>query len=94
MTISKDAAAVTALRAMEFLAGSDDLLGVFLGATGLDRDALAQQLAEPEFQAAVLDFLLMDDAWVLDFAAFAELPPETVQQARAALPGGGVPHWT
>lgn len=83
-----------ALRAVEFLAGSEDLLGVFLGSTGQDRDALAVQLAEPEFQAAVLDFLLMDDAWVLDFAAFAEVSPEQVLQARAALPGGGVPHWT
>jgi hypothetical protein len=37
----------------------------------------------------VLDFLLMDDAWVVAFCDAAGLPYEAPMRARAALPGGG-----
>ena len=41
-----------------------------------------------------LDFLMQEDAWVLDFCGQNGLPPITLQSARAALPGGALPHWT
>lgn len=66
----------------------------FLGATGMTEQDLRQSLEEPEFLAAVLDFIVMDDQWVLSCANFAGIAPETLIQARQALPGGNLPHWT
>ncbi|TCP60832.1 uncharacterized protein DUF3572 [Rhodovulum bhavnagarense] len=83
-----------ALRALTWLVGNDELLPVFLGATGAGEDDLRARAAEPEFLASVLDFLLMDDAWVLSFCAAEGVPGETVMRARVGLPGGTGPHWT
>ena len=83
-----------ALRALAWLAGNDELLPVFLGSTGAALGDLRGRAREPEFLASVLDFLLMDDAWVTGFAAAEGVRPESLAEARAALPGGGNPHWT
>ena len=83
-----------ALQALGWLAGREDLWGVFLGATGAQAADLRARAEDPEFLASVLDFLLMDDDWVCAFAADAGLAPETIAPARAALPGGGLPNWT
>ena len=42
----------------------------------------------------MLDFLLMNDAWVRQFCAAQDLPPDMPFRARQALPGGGEVHWT
>ena len=49
---------------------------------------------EPEFLGAVLDFLMMDDAWVVGFCDAQGLKYETPMMARAALPGGAQMSWT
>jgi hypothetical protein len=49
---------------------------------------------DPEFLGFVLDFLLSDEAALLDFARETEIPPDRPLRARAALPGGALPHWT
>lgn len=87
-------AEILALQALGWLAAQDDLLGVFLGAGGVSQADLTARADDPEVMAAVLDFILMDDAWVTGFCAAHGLPPETPMQARAALPGGADPHWT
>lgn len=91
---AREDAETVGLRALAWLAAEEGLLDVFLGASGLAAEDLRHRAGEVEVLAAVLDFLLMDDRWVLDFAAEAGLPPEAVAQARAALPGGALPHWT
>ena len=48
----------------------------------------------PEVLAAVLDFLMMDDAWITAFCDGLGLPYDRVAMARAALPGGQPHHWT
>ncbi|MGY6632185.1 MAG: DUF3572 domain-containing protein [Alkalilacustris sp.] len=90
----RESAEMVALRALAWLMGPADLGDVFLGASGLDAEGLRDRAGDPEVLAAVLDFVLMDDAWVTGFAAAAALPPEAVLRARAALPGGALPHWT
>ena len=87
-------AEVLALTALGWLAAQDDLLAGFLGASGASLDDLRARAADPAFLGAVLDFVLMDDAWVLGFAAHAQVPPDMVLRARAGLPGGDLPHWT
>lgn len=89
-----DKAEEIALQALGWMAEDGDRIGRFLGATGLapgDLRALAQ---EPEFLAAVLDFVLAEDAHVLALAARTGLAPEAITRARTALPGGNLPHWT
>ncbi|MCV2881396.1 DUF3572 domain-containing protein [Actibacterium sp. XHP0104] len=83
-----------ALQALAWLAGQDDLLGVFLGASGASVGDLAAQAASAEFQGAVLDFLTMDDAWVIAFCDAHGLKYEAPMMARQALPGGAQINWT
>ena len=90
----RESADEIALRALAWLVGNDELLPVFLGATGASEADLRGRVQEPEFLGSVLDFLLMDDAWVMAFCTAADLPCEAPMRARSALPGGGDPHWT
>ena len=92
--MQREAAETLALRALGWLVGNDEILPVFLGSTGSALADLRGRAREPEFLASVLDFLLMDDAWVTGFAAAEGIRPESLAEARAALPGGGNPHWT
>ncbi|MEV8465501.1 DUF3572 domain-containing protein [Fluviibacterium sp. DFM31] len=92
--MTRDAAQVVALQAVGFLAATDDLVSVFMGATGIAREDLIAGIETPEVQAAVLDFVLMDDQWVLAFAKETGQPPEAIALARASLPGGEDRHWT
>lgn len=89
-----DEAQTIALQALAWIAGNDDLFPAFLAATGASFDALRTRAADPLFLAAVLDFLLQEDPWVLDFCQAMALPPASLQSARTALPGGELPHWT
>ncbi len=82
------------LQAVAWLAAQDELLPVFLGATGASEADFRVGLEDPDFQGSVLDFILMDDAWVSAFCAAQGLGPEVPMQARQALPGGGQVHWT
>ena len=90
----QEAAETLALRVLGWLADSEDLFPVFLGATGASADDLVTNAAKPEFLAAVLDFLLTDDAMVIAFCDAAALPYEAPNQARSALPGGDLINWT
>lgn len=94
MALSQDAVEQVALKAITWLAGNDELLPVFMGATGADEAAFRSGLSSAEFQASVLDFLLMDDAWVIAFCDSEGLPYDRLMRARAALPGGEQVHWT
>lgn len=92
--ISEESAETIALRALGWLAGKDDLLGVFMGATGASRDDLRERAGDADFLGSVLDFLMMDDAWVVEFCDQAGLEYHDPMQARATLPGGAQVNWT
>lgn len=94
MSTSTDAAETLALQALGWLVTNEELLPVFLGSTGASEGDLRQSTGDPVFLGSVLDFLLMDDAWIIGFCDAAGLPYDRVAQARAALPGGSGPHWT
>ncbi len=80
-------ATTLAIRALAFLASDDDVLGRFLGTTGLGVDDLRTRTEDPALLGAVLDFLLGDEPLLLRFCADAEYPPELPARARAKLPG-------
>ena len=83
-----------ALSALGWIAASDDMMGVFLGASGSSIDSVRTQAADPTFLASVLDFLLMDDSWVTGFCDANNLDYRQPMIARQLLPGGDVPNWT
>ena len=90
----QDEAEMIAVRALGWLAGNDELMPVFLGATGSSAGDLRAQAGDPAFLISVLDFLAMDDAWIMAFCNETGLPYEAPMQARQSLPGGGDVHWT
>lgn len=90
----QESAEAVALQALTWLVGNDDLLPVFLGSTGASLSDLAKGANDPVLLASVLDFVLMDDAWVVACCDAQGLPYETIMAARAAFPGGQQTHWT
>ena len=76
-----------ALKLLGYLASDPDLIGRFMALTGLAPQDLRQSLADPAFQAGVLDFALQDESLLLTFASNAGIKPETVMRARSKLPG-------
>ena len=83
-----------AVRALGWMAERDDVMEIFLSATGAAPDDLRTQARDPHFLGFVLDHLLGQDQWVLDFAAMSKIEPSDVMSARAHLPGGDIPNWT
>jgi hypothetical protein len=89
----QEIAETLALEALSWILGGE-LLDGFLNASGTERDQLARLAGDPVFLAGVLDFLLEEDARVIGFCDATGRPYLAVGEARAALPGGQLPHWT
>lgn len=92
--MTPDQAQIIALQALGWLAENEELGPIFLGSTGASAADLTAQANDPAFQASVLEFLTMDDAWVVAFCDSAGLDYAAPLQARYALPGAGQVHWT
>lgn len=92
--MQSETAETLALIALTWLMGQDDLLPVFLGSTGASPDEVESRVDDPEFLASVLDFLTMDDRWIVAFCNSAGLDYCAPMEARQALPGGAPPYWT
>jgi len=83
-----------AVSALVWLAANDDLLPVFLGSSGANAEDLRAQAENPAFLGSVLEFLTMDDAWVIAFCDEHTFKYEEPLMARYALPGSQAVHWT
>ena len=83
--LTQEAAEAIGLQALAWLVANEDLLPVFMDASGA---------TDPGFLGAVLDFVMMDDAWVIAFCDTLRMPYERVMQARQSLPGGEQVNWT
>ena len=94
MRRNREAAETRALMTLAWLAGNSDLLPVFLSSTGAAADTLKERAGDPDFLGAVLDFILMDDAWVMALCDEQGWAYDDLMEARAALPGGEQTHWT
>jgi hypothetical protein len=92
--LQPEAAQVLALQTLGWIASDDEVFPLFLGATGAGIGELRARATDPEFLAAVLDFLLQDDRWVVAFCDAEGHPYTAPQAARAALPGGAMTNWT
>lgn len=89
-----ETAETLALQVFAWLAGNETLLPVFLGATGVSEADLRSRIADPDFLGSVLDFVMMDDAWVVAACDEHGLKYESLMMARQALPGGAQVNWT
>ncbi len=94
MFLSTEAAETLALTALGWIVGNEELLPVFLGSTGASEADLRERAAEPEFLASILEFLTLDDSWVIAFCDANSVPYELLGQARARLSGDAEMHWT
>ncbi|WP_099826356.1 DUF3572 domain-containing protein [Oceaniglobus indicus] len=92
--MQQERAETVGLQVLAWLAENDELLPVFLGASGVSLAGVKDGMNDPGFLAAVLDFLTQDDDWVIGFCDSAGLPYDVPMAARAALPGGQQMHWT
>ncbi len=92
--MQREIADTIALRALAWLAGNEELLPVFLGATGASTDDLRARAQDPEFLGSVLEFLMNDDAWVVEFCDLHGLGYDQPMVARQSLPGGEQINWT
>lgn len=92
--LSQDHAETIALQVLAWLAGHDALFDVFLGSTGASAEDVARRAQDADFLASVLGFVVMDDAWVLEFSGHSGLAPDLPIRALQALPGAEQVHWT
>jgi Protein of unknown function (DUF3572) len=80
-----DAAEAIAARALAFLAADAVQLARFLALTGLQAADIRAQIDSAALLSAVLDHLVHDEPLLLVFATTAQLPPEDIGRALAAL---------
>ena len=92
--MNSEQAHVIGLQALSWLAGNDELCPVFLGATGGSIDDFRAGATDPAFLAGVLEFITMDDVWVVEFCDSLGLAYDKPLRARYALPGAESVHWT
>lgn len=92
--LRQDLAELLAIKALSWLVGNEELLPVFLGASGASISDLRERAADPDFLVSVLEFLLMDDQWIKDFCAVSEYALEDPLRAHGALAGDANINWT
>ena len=92
--VARDSAVVLAIQALGWIAADDEIFPLFLGATGASIGEVRARASDVDFLAAVLDFLMQDDRWVVAFCDAQGQPYTAPQAARSALPGGAVMDWT
>lgn len=90
----QESAEITALQALGWLVGQPEELAGFLNASGASHGDLGGLARDPQFLAALVDFLLETDERVLACTRDLDLPPTALGEARQGLPGGRDPHWT
>lgn len=87
--LSRADAEALAVAALSFLAEEPERLGLFMAETGLNPETMRAAAGTPSFLPAVLDYLIGNEATLLDFAAVRGSDPAEIVAARAALPGAG-----
>ena len=89
-----ESAETIALQALAWLVSNDELCSIFLGASGASLEDLKTQAADPVFLASVLEFITMDDEWVIAMCDFLGIGYDVPLKVRYALPNAGQVHWT
>ncbi len=86
--MTPEAAETIALQALAWLAANDELWPVFLGASGSSAEDAQAGARDPAYLGSVLEFLTMDDNWVMAFCDDGG-PEIRYAAARPLCPSGG-----
>lgn len=85
--MTPETAETIALQALGHLAGTEEDFARFLTISGLDAGSLKARTGEPEVLAAVLDFLLRNEALLVDFCQSGSIDARDVHRAHHLLGG-------
>lgn len=92
--MDRQQAETVAIQALGWMAQREETLHSFLGQSGMSADQIRGMASDPDFLAAVLDFILGDESMVTEFCGSEGLDPSIPMRARGLLPGGDAPSWT
>ncbi len=92
--MDREIAETRALEVLTWVLSEDDLIQVFMGATGASQNDLRSNTLNHEFLLSILDFVLMDDRWVISCSKFLNIDPSQIQLIRMSLDGGQEVTWT
>mgnify|MGYP001416871704 FL=1 len=92
--MDKEIAETRALEVLNWVLSEDDLIQVFMGTTGASQDDLRSNTLNHEFLISILDFVLMDDSWVISCSKFMNIDPSQIQVIKMSLDGGQEVNWT
>ena len=92
--MDRETAETRALEVLTWVLSKDDLIQVFMGATGASQNDLRSNTLSHEFLLSILDFVLMDDRWVISCSKFLNIDPSQIQLIRMSLDGGQEVTWT
>ena len=92
--MDKEIAETRALEVLTWVLSEGDLIQVFMGATGASQNDLRSHTLSHEFLISILDFVLMDDRWVISCSKFLNIDPSQIQLIRMSLDGGQEVKWT
>ena len=92
--MDREIAETKALEVLTWVLSEDDLIQVFMGATGASQNDLRSSTLSHEFLISILDFVLMDDRWVISCSKFLNIDPSQIQLIRMSLDGGQEVTWT
>ena len=92
--MEKEIAETRALEVLTWVLSEDDLIKVFMGTTGASQNDLRSNTLSHEFLVSILDFVLMDDRWVISCSKFLNIDPSQIQLIRMSLDGGQEVTWT
>ena len=93
MTYTRESAKDLAVTILLYMAERPDLIEGFLESSGLQPQDLRRAAGNPDIALHVLDYLLEDDARVLDAATDLNIKPGDLMAARTALAGPGSYGW-
>jgi Protein of unknown function (DUF3572) len=86
--LTEEAAEAVAIDALAYLSNTPDLMQRFLALSGIEASHIRAAASEPHFFAGVLKFFLAHEPSLLALCEATGTPPQSVQAALAALPGG------
>ena len=92
--MDREIAETRALEVLTWVLSEDDLIQVFMGATGASQNDLRSNTLSHELLLSILDFVLMDDRWVISCSKFLNIDPSQIQLVRMSLDGGQDMTWT
>ena len=85
--MTPESAEIVALKGLAFLVNTPDSLDRFMTLSGTSAGELRRRAEEPEFLAALMDFLMSDEKLLTAFCEGESLDAKTLHMARHALPG-------